>query len=1045
MTGHRHPRVFSIPPGVRFLPALADALLEGRLVPGFRYEADPLALADATIYLPTRRAARELRNVFVDRLGGASAILPTIRPLGEFEAELADLETEGGAAMLDHAPPVGQLDRLLLLAPLVQAWKARVPAEIAARFNEGLVVPASVSDSLWLARDLAALMDEVETEEADWARLGALVPQELAGWWQVTLDFLTIVTTHWPHILGAMDRSNPAAHRNAMLTAEAERLKRNPGRGPVIAAGSTGSIPATARLLSTISRLDNGAVVLPGFDKGLDGEIWEAIGALDQPSAFGHPKHGLKKLVASIALPRGDVENLAEPPHELEIRRRLVAEALLPAETTERWAGNRDLVERAKAAGAMEGISLIEAANEREEAHAVTVALRHAISREGTTAALVTPDRALARRVAVELRKFGIQADDSGGSPLADSIPATLLRMMLEAVFRPGEPVAIISLLKHPLLRLGMKREAVRRATEWIELIALRGGTGRPDMAELSNDFDVRLSAMAGAARKPFWLSRLGETAKGEARAVLAALDAALAPLTALRGGTADLATAVRASVDAFEALGRSDDGALAKLYEGEAGEALAGFLRELVGTRSSLAFDASDWPDIFMALIAGKTVKPAAGADQRVAIWGTLEARLQSVDVMVLGGLNEGTWPQLPRSDRFMSRLMKAELDLEPPERRIGLAAHDFMMALGAPEIVLSRAARAGDAPAVASRWLQRLLAFVGGEEGDAMRGRGRRFIHWADMLEARQDQPFAPRPCPKPPLEARPQRFSITEIETLRRDPYAVYARRVLGLSPVEPLIRDPGAAERGSLFHDILEHFIKSGADPCAGNALDRLLDSGRALFAEAALPADVEAVWWPRFKRTAESFIDWERGRGQHVVSRLAEIRAGALAVGATGKMLSGRADRIDLLADGRAHIIDYKTGARPSRIQAHRLLAPQLALEAALLARGAFAGPGARTPAELSYVRLKANGGVEEESILEIKGRNKSEKTATGIADEAWRRLEELLAHYDRVEAGYLSRALPFREGDVDGDYDHLARVLEWSAGGDAGEGEGDAE
>ncbi|MDZ5697377.1 double-strand break repair protein AddB [Chelativorans sp. M5D2P16] len=1035
------PQVFSIPPGVPFLPALADALLSGRLVPGFRYDGDPLALADVTIYLPTRRAARALRSVFLDRLGGRATILPAIRPLGEFEAERADIEGEGGAAALDHAPPIGALERTLLLAPLVRAWKARVPAHVAALFEEGVVVPASLSDSLWLARDLAALMDEVETENADWRKLTELVPRELAGWWQVTLEFLNIVTGIWPDVLAAHDRSNPAAHRNAMLAAEAERLKGNPGSGPVIAAGSTGSIPATAELLRTIARLENGAVVLPGLDLSLDEESWRAVGASEEPSACGHPQFGLKKLVTALDIERPDVAEIATPGPALAARRRLISEALRPAETTDLWAGGREAVDRALAEGALAGSSLIEAANEREEASAIAVALRHAVAREGATAALVTPDRALARRVAAELRRFDLHADDSGGTPLADSVPVTLMRLMLQAVCRPEEPVAIIGLLKHPYMQLGLPRMQVRAGAEIIELVALRGGTGRPDVMALADLFEQRYAALVGSRRRPNWFGRLGEEDLRATRQVLSALHAALAPLSALRGDrAATLGAVARASVEALEALARDAEGALTLLYDGESGEALARFLRDLVETRTDLAIDLVEWPDVFDALIAGQVVKPAPGADHRVAIWGTLEARLQNVDTLVLGGLNEGTWPQVPPSDRFMSRLMKAELALEPPERRIGLAAHDFMMAMGAPEIVLSRSARTGDAPAVASRWLQRLVACAGPAEADAMRQRGRRFVGWARALEAVADQNFAPRPCPKPPLEARPVHFSVTEIELLRRDPYAVYAKRILGLAPLEPFIRDPGAAERGSLFHDILQEFTRLQADPRAPDALERLLQAGRAVFAETGLPSDVEAVWWPRFERTAHGVIAWERARAEGIATRHAEIRAAPIAVGATGNTLSGRADRIDLRRDGTADIIDYKTGALPSKPQAHRLLAPQLALEAALLARGAFAELGNPPPADLCYVRLRANGTVEPESILKIRD---SEKSGSALAEEAWERLQKLLAHYQSPDAGYLSRALPFKEGDTEGDYDHLARVLEWSAGGDAGAGDGE--
>ena len=212
------PRVFSIPPGAAFLPTLADALLSGRLVPDFRHDGDPLKLASVTIYVPTRRAARELRAVFVERSAGGSAILPTVRPLGEFDEDEAAFGEEGAGA-LDLAPPISAIDRLLHLAPLVRAWKKRLPAHVAALFEEEMVVPASAADAIWLARDLAALMDEIETEGSDWTRLAELAPGSLSGWWQVTLDFLSIVTEHWPDFLAGRGQSNPAAHRSALITA----------------------------------------------------------------------------------------------------------------------------------------------------------------------------------------------------------------------------------------------------------------------------------------------------------------------------------------------------------------------------------------------------------------------------------------------------------------------------------------------------------------------------------------------------------------------------------------------------------------------------------------------------------------------------------------------------------------------------------------------------------------------------------------------------------------------------------------------------------
>jgi ATP-dependent helicase/nuclease subunit B len=389
------------------------------------------------------------------------------------------------------------------------------------------------------------------------------------------------------------------------------------------------------------------------------------------------------------------------------------------------------------------------------------------------------------------------------------------------------------------------------------------------------------------------------------------------------------------------------------------------------------------------------------------------------------------------------MSRVLKTGIDLDPPVRRIGQAAHDFVMAAGAPKIVLARAARAGDAPSVPSRWLQRLTACVGEEPAKAMRARGAQLLAAARQYagDDPKNVPFAPRPQPKPPLAARPPHFSVTDIETLRRDPYAIYARKVLKLDPLEPLLRDPGAAERVSLFHEILHRFTASGESAAAPNALDKLLFIARQCFDEEALPADVDAVWWPRFKMMAPHLIEWENSHRAGATRRLAEAVAARIEVGATGVTLSGRADRIDMRPSKLADILDYKTGSSPSKVQAHTLVAPQLALEGALLMRGAFHDLGSLEPANLAYVRLKATGDVAEESILSARVNGaQSDKSGRQLAEEAWERLERLLFFYRDEANGYLSRALPFREGDTSGPYDHLARVQEWAAAGEEGEG-----
>ncbi|PWL19526.1 double-strand break repair protein AddB [Falsochrobactrum shanghaiense] len=1042
----RRQKLFSIPSGTPFLPAFAKALLEGRLVEGFPGNpSDPLALASATIYVPTRRAARALRSILVDMNPAKSAILPTIRPLGDVDEDAAFFNA-GAAGVFDLNPPIGKAERLLLLARLIRPWRESLPVHVRALFGvDDVSVPATTADAIWLARDLAGLMDEVETDNASWSQLGDIAPEDLADWWQVTLGFLDIVTKLWPDILEERRLSNPAAHRNQLILGEVARLRDNPPQGPVIAAGSTGSIPAAAELISTIARLPNGTVVLPGLDRDLDDGAWRLLGeAEDNPSTFGHPQYGLHKLLETIGILRDDVEHIEDMPHEKRVLERVVSEALRPAETTDAWSllnSNADMRPQALQIVAQK-IDLIEAANEREEALAVALALRDAISNANRTAALVTADRNLARRVVGELARFGIDADDSGGRHLRDIETATLMRLAIENLFNPGDPVALLALVKHPMLRLGGKRIDRRLAAETLELVAFRGGTGRASIIDLPAFFDRRLEESASQPWQPAWHSTITPEMIEAARNLCVSLSEAvvpLAPFTIVNRRT-EIGEIARATVEALENLARDENGSVTGFYSGEHGEKLASFLRQLVSSEAGLDFEAAEWPAIIEALMSGETVKPHPGGHPRVFIWGALEARLQTVDTVVVGGLNEGSWPAKTRNDPFMSRPMKAMIALDPPERRTGLAAHDFQMALGMDHVVLTRSQRTDNAPTVPSRWLQRFETVLGADVTGDMRARGNRFIHWAREIDRAPDVPFVRRPQPAPPVEARPKHFSVTEIETLRRDPYAIFAKKILRLRPLEPLIRDPAAAERGTLFHDILGHFTQEAIDPMSPEAARQLAEIGGLFFAQMDLPTEIEAVWWPRFTGLIPQFLEWERARAYNVQTRFAEIASDKREVENLGITLSGRADRIDLMRDGSAEVIDYKTGSTPSPRQAHVLLSPQLALEAALLVRGAFRELGPVRASDLTYVRLRAGGEVKPESILRV-GRPPSEKTAPALGEEAWQRLAQLLAEYQKPDKGYLSRALPFRETDLTGDYDHLARVLEWSAGGDAG-GEG---
>ncbi|WP_306028182.1 double-strand break repair protein AddB [Stappia sp. MMSF_3263] len=1038
MTTRRRDGVYTIPPSVPFLPALVEALFDGRLVEGFNPASDPLALADVTLYLPTRRAARAVVPLIRDRLGGTASLMPSIRPLGDVEE---DLQLLTGGPFLEGLPSaISGMERLFAMTRLVGAWEGAMRREVL-NLPEGAVLraPASAADAAWLAGDLVALMDEMETEEVSWQGLATLVPEDHARYWQITLDFLKIAMEHWPAYLGERGAMDPKARRSELIRREARRLRDAPPRGPVIAAGATGSIPATAELLATISQLEKGAVVLPGFEREMDERSWAAlVGAEEGRGGPSHPQYGMARLVGTLGLERGDVLPLVSSDKaEDALRDRLVAEALRPAETTDAWPSVMGAVSREAVKAAFAGVDLVVARNEADEALAVATFLRQAVE-EGKTGALVTPDRTLARRVAVELTRWGLQADDSAGRPLDQTAPGVLARLASSLALDGLEPVALLALLKHPLTRLGLPANNIRASARALERAVLRGPRSRAGTAGLREAVAaVRDLARGGEPRRmPRWQA-LHDDDWDDVADLVDRLADALAPLERHTGmrDPVDVSVLVADLEEVLRRLARDEEGDSSELYAGEAGEGLAAAFSEMLAAKpAGLQVPPVDWPAVFVALVSGINIRRRLPGDPRIAIFGPMEARLQAFDTVILGALNEGSWPQSTRNDPWLNRPMKGGLGLDPPERRIGAAAHDFTQALGARHVVLSRAERSGGAPTVASRWLLRLTTLLGRDVSAAMRARGAVLLSLAGRIDQVTGEPEpAPRPQPSPPVAARPRRISVTEVETLIRDPYAIYARKVLVLDPVEPVGGDPGAAEKGTLIHDCLAEFLADWNRPLDDTALARLIEIGRARFASLdAFPA-VRAVWWLRFERIAEAFIRHEQGVSANIAGRHLEI-GGALDLDLSpggAVTLSARADRIDVLKDGTLAVIDYKTGQAPSDKEVASLLAPQLPLEAAMIAGGAFTGIDRQAPvSDIAYLRL--SGGRPP---LEWKPRAPKERSVEELASEALARTRILFAGYENPEKGYLSRARVRKESELGGSYDHLARVREWSLDG----------
>ncbi len=990
------PSVRTILPGVPFVDALAAGLTAS-------FGDDPLALIRATVLLPTRRACRALGEAFLRQCGGAAMLLPRMMPMGDLEEEAPSAGDESIVAEAVELPPaMPALRRRVLLSRLILRHGAR--PELG---GHGPVTPAQAAR---LADGLADFLDQVQIENLSFDGLKDLAPERFARHWQITLDFLTILTEHWPAILAEQGCVDPAARRNLVIEAQCNAWRDRPPTEAVIAAGSTGTVPATAKLLELVAGLPDGMVVLPGLDTTLTVDA-----AANLPPT--HPQAGMARLVDRLGVAPADV---AEWPSTglaatSPARAGLINAALRPP------AAEPGPLSEAVVADATAGVRLVACPGPQEEAGVIALAMRRALEVPERTAALVTPDRALARRVTAELRRWGVEIDDSAGTPLAHTPPGVFLRLAAAFAAERAAPVPLLSLFKHPLASGGMEPAAFRANVRRLERAALRGPRPAPGLAALR-----RLLGRAAPDELLSWFDALAEMARPF-------MDAVQRPAVAV----ADLVSAHVAFAEALSA-GPDGDGSR-RLWAGEAGDAAAGFIAQLnqaVGHFAPVA--GADYAALFETLMDGEVVRPRYGLHPRLHIWGLLEARLQHADLVCLGGLNEGAWPPEAHADPWLSRPMRQVFGLPPPERRIGLTAHDFAQAFSAPDVLLTRAARVEGTPTVPSRWLLLIENVIdaAGMDGKALLAKqvdGDDWLGWQAALDRPgKVQPVAPpRPCP--PVAARPRGLSVTRVETWMRDPYEIYARYVLKLVPLDAIDSSPGAADRGTVVHKAIEDFMQAWPDALPDDIRAELLEVGRQAFGRQllALPG-VRAFWWPRFERIAAWFADQEPGYRATLTESRSEV-VGKLEFQAPAGLftLTAKADRIDRLTAGGLAIIDYKTGAIPRRGDIEGGLAPQLPLEAAIARAGGFEGIAAAEVMALAYWRL-SGGDPPGETVA-------AGADIAALADAAQDGLDRLIARFDDAATPYLSRPDPHRAPRFP-DYAHLARVQEWSVPG-GGDGE----
>jgi len=968
--------VFNVPLGNDLCDVTAQWILQSA-------GAHPLAICNNILLLPNNRAIKAMTEAFV-RQAAPGMLLPHMVAVGDMQLD------EALGPMLDPIaasgaiwPAIASFERLMLLAKLVKDYQ---PAD----------APLSSAEALRLARKLAELIDALEVDLVDFTQFADIkIEADLAGHWQNAYARLLQILPAYRAALTARKLMGPAERRNHLLAALEQRLAENIDTGPVIAVGITTSAKAVARVLRRVARMPNGHVILPGVDLNLSDARWDDLSPPTEDSpGYGrrrnvevHPQSHLKHLLELMGIDRSEIDVL--PTARTEPESATISEIFCLPEHSIYW---QDLPPLRKS---LPNAKWLEAEDSAQEAKAIAVRIRGALEVAGKRVALITPDRELAVRVAGQLHRWGIEVDDSAGIPLLQTPPGTLALALVDAIWSRFSASSILAIAKHPLVFAGTQRLAWLDHVRQLDL-ALRGTASGIGLSAITRRLET--------ARKP----------NADLIAWWSGVATQLAPLEMADGRPfEDVLASLR---DVATAL--TDGG----IWRGASGRELTRNWEDVTSSDLSTLgrVDATGLVATFREIFSGAVARPPYGGHPRVAIYGLLEARLQQADYVICSGLNEGTWPQIAQPDPWLAPAIRRHLKLPTLDRNIGLSAHDLATALGAQEVLLTRARRDRSGPTVASRFLLRIKALI----GQALAGDDA-LLSWADALDhPAKKEPFATRPEPKPNAEQRLVSLSVTDFDQLKSDPYSFYAKRILGLPVLEKVDAEPSYAWRGSLVHDILEKWFTH--DHCA---VDKLVARADALLAQEATDPLLRTLWQPRIAAGLRWVAD-ETKRLMAEEGRVVAVAEQPGTVHIKGIAVRGRVDRIDRTADGDLVIIDYKTGMPPSTKQINAGFALQLGLIGYMAEALAIKGVSG-TASHFEYWSLAKKKDIFGHIV---------EPTSTRAADDKPDRADFVAFAVAQAEAAISKWILgntPFTaklhpEFAIYGDYDQLMRLQEWN-------------
>ncbi|MEZ5690757.1 MAG: double-strand break repair protein AddB [Rickettsiales bacterium] len=970
---------FTLPPNINFLYELVKYILTN-------YKGTDLI--NLLVLLPNRRSCRVMRDIFLDCADGKPLLLPRILGIGDIEEEIFFPDILD--ISLDACRPIDKTRRHFLLTKLV------------ADFHDKGEKGHNISQSVELARELAGLIDEVHRNRIDLTKLSTLVPDNLASHWQMTLDFLSIISDSWQKILENDNVVDPAHYHVTLLSSVCKLWENNPPTYPVIAAGSTGSQPAVADLLKVIASLPNGKVILPHLDKNMGDTDWEIIGKT-------HPQYTLKDLLGRMKISRVDVGYLCEPSTDSSHMEDYIRAIFLPAESTAFWK-NIEL----PPPEALSGIGFLETESEFDEALSIAISMREVLETPSKTGVLITNDRKLARMVSNQLWRFGIAIDDSAGSKLADCPQGCFLRLCADMIACRASPVKLLALLRHPLAAGGMSPAKCRKLSRELELLLLRGVRVEKSISGLleaavsneriSDDLINFLTIFEEKSRKffEFFITESkGKIQKAKFEELLA---------EHIRFATWLASTDEKNGDDI--------------LWENEAGKAMSDVITGWLAQSDIFPMtDPMIYPFLFDSLLADETYRPFLNIHPRLHILSPVEARLQNYDYVILGGLNEGVWPQNQKTDSWMSRAQRDELGLPPHEKIIGQGAHDFSGWLFAKEVLLTRAKKDSGVPTMPSRWWVRMTTLLSSRHPEKFRGMSKYsyFAKAKEYIEKPANIDLISAPSPRPPISSRPNKLPVTAVDKWIKEPYYIYARYILNLKKLDDLDRQPNSADFGIMVHKVMEKFNKDYQGKINKNDIrGYILGLFEAELKEFANKPSVVCLWRPRFIAVIDWLASQEESRRKNVNSVIYSEVNSSYSCDIDDKKftLTARIDRLELLEDGSYILVDYKTGNIPKQSDIKKGEANQLPLSSFIVKNG---------DCYANSIKLK-NSDVSRMEYWRIVPDKTEINVANTDADKAMCEFVNLTREFNNEDMPYKVREF---SDDAYNDYEHLIRRSEW--------------